>query len=261
MTAPVVPAPVVPVSAAPVPHSSAQPSGQNILASGHSHCPVFTIRPEPGLSATMAAGRQLGLNMAGVPLFHIHPLAWDVPAASDYDALLLGSANVLRHAGSGLATFADKPVYAVGEATAAAARQAGFEVAATGDTNLQHMLNGMAGRSIRFLRLAGAVHVAVTPPSGILVDICAVYESLPLPMPADFADQLRSGGVVLLHSAGAARHFATECDRLRIERHRLRLAALAPRVAQAAGTGWAKVAVAEKPRDMVLLALAHDLCH
>jgi uroporphyrinogen-III synthase len=69
-----------------------------------------------------------------------------------------------------------------------------------------------------------------------------------------------AGAVVLLHSAEAARHFAQECDRLQLPRTRLRLAALGPRIAAAAGDGWMGVACADTPEDAALLAVAGQLC-
>ena len=70
-----------------------------------------------------------------------------------------------------------------------------------------------------------------------------------------------SGGLVLLHSAAAARHFATECDRLAIHRGDIRLAALGQRIAEAAGAGWAALRSAAEPNEAALLALAREMCH
>jgi uroporphyrinogen-III synthase len=75
--------------------------------------PIFAIRPEPGCSATVEAGRRLGLTIEGRPLFAIRALAWDPPEAEHIDGLLLGSANAVRHAGAGLAPFRGKRAFAV----------------------------------------------------------------------------------------------------------------------------------------------------
>ena len=69
------------------------------------------------------------------------------------------------------------------------------------------------------------------------------------------------GATVLLHSGEAASHFAAECDRLGIARGIVRLAALAPRIAEAAGEGWRALAIAPQTRDRALLELARDMCH
>jgi uroporphyrinogen-III synthase len=222
---------------------------------------VISIRPEPGLSATLAAGRAVGLDIAGWPLFELRALAWEPPDPEGISALLIGSAAAIRLAGPGLAAFADKPVHAVGEATAEAARAAGFRVATVGEGGLQKLLGTLATGPLRLLRIAGAEHVPLIAPEGIRIETRIAYESAPLPMPDGLADALREGALVLLHSAAAARHFAAECDRLELSRTPIALAALGPRIAAAAGVGWAQVRSADSPREAALLALARDMCH
>jgi uroporphyrinogen-III synthase len=80
-------------------------------------------------------------------------------------------------------------------------------------------------------------------------------------MPDACGEALREGGLVLLHSGAAARHFAAECDRLGLRRGNIALAALGERIARAAGTGWAALRWAGEPRDAGLLALARDMWH
>ncbi len=67
--------------------------------------------------------------------------------------------------------------------------------------------------------------------------------------------------LVLLHSAATARHFANECDRLGLARGSITLAALGPRIAAAAGDGWAAIHIASRPDDAALLAMAQELCN
>ena len=222
---------------------------------------IVAIRPEPGLSATLAAGRAAGLDIAGWPLFELRAREWQPPEPSTIDALLIGSAAAIRLGGAGLAAFRGKPVHAVGEITAEAAREAGFAVASVGGGGLQKLLGKLATRPLRLLRLAGAEHVPLAPPEGITLETRIAYESAPLPMPGEMAQELAQGALVLLHSAAAARHLADECTRLGMSRERISLAALAPRIAEAAEAGWADVRSAAVPREAVLLALARDMCH
>jgi uroporphyrinogen-III synthase len=219
-----------------------------------------TIRPEPGNSATVAAGEAAGLAVIGSPLSEIRPVEWSLPRG-DFDGLLLGSVNALRCGGPLVDNLVDKPVYAVGEATAEAAHQRGFAVVRTGDRGLQELVDGLSGTSMRLLRLAGRERVPLTPPPGIAVETAIAYESMPVPLPESTADILRNGALVLLHSGAAARHFAAECDRLAIHRGDIRLAALSPRVAEAAGGGWAALRSAAAPSEAALLALGREMCH
>lgn len=223
---------------------------------------LLVVRPEPGNARSLAAARALGLDARGVPLFVVEAIAWEPPDPARFDALLLGSANALRHGGAALAQLVALPVYAVGATTAAAARAAGFVVSACGDGGLSALLPRLvADGRYRVLRLSGAAHVALDPPPGAVVETVVVYAARPVPLPAGVVPI--HGAVVALHSGEAARHFAAECDRLGLDRSGIALACLAPRVAAAAGEGWADKCVAPTPQrlgEAALLALASDMC-
>jgi uroporphyrinogen-III synthase len=221
--------------------------------------PIIAIRPEPGCTATVERGRKAGLEIAPWPLFEVRPLAWQAPSER-IDGLLLGSANAVRQAGPALDAFAGTPAYAVGQATAIAAEAAGLCIAAIGRTGLQALLDTLRP-PLTLLRLAGEEHVTLRRPLGIVIETRIAYRNAPLPLPDGLADALRPGALVLLHSAAAARHFGIECDRLAIPRSAIAVAALGPRVAQAAGTGWRACRAAGEPSDAALLALARDMCH
>ncbi|RNJ63527.1 MAG: uroporphyrinogen-III synthase [Porphyrobacter sp. IPPAS B-1204] len=220
---------------------------------------LLALRPQPGLAATLGKVREAGLAITGHALSEIRAVAWDCPDPDGIDGLLIGSANAILHGGPNLARLTGKPVYAVGEATAAAARAAGFGVAMTGSGGLQGVLDSIAAPS-HLLRIAGEEHVPLDPPAGVTFAEVIAYRSVPLPLdPA--AGLLASGGaLVLLHSAATARHFAEECDRLGMPRAAITLAALGPRIAAAAGDGWGAVHIAERPDEAALLQLAFDLC-
>jgi uroporphyrinogen-III synthase len=220
---------------------------------------VIVIRPEPGCGATVATARAMGLEAEGFPLFAVRPLGWDLPVEA-CDALLIGSANALRHGGPKLARLSHLPVYAVGEATAEAAQVAGFALAARGTGGLQDLLGRLAPAHRRLLRLAGQDRVSLEAPTGVSIVERVVYASEPLAMPSELARRMDGEGVVLLHSAAAARHFAAECDRHHLARGSIALAAIGPRVCEAAGAGWRAVETAPEPTDAALLALAAGLC-
>lgn len=218
------------------------------------------LRPEPGWSASARAARAAGLEVVGHPLSESQPVAWQVPKGR-FDALLIGSAAVFRHGGLRLAELRTLPVHAVGESTADAARAAGFTVALSGIGGLQALLDTSAGHPMRFLRLAGEERVALAPHPGQTVVECAVYRMIPRPIDPGFAAALAERGpLVALHSAAAALHFAREIERLGIGRGTLSLLAFGPRVAKAAGLGWAAVHLADAPSNAALLAKAAALC-
>lgn len=220
---------------------------------------VFAFRPEPGLSRTIAAADEMGLAVAGEPLSMIEPLAWKAPLAREFDGLLVGSANVFLHGGEGLARYARLPAYCVGEATATAARAAGFEVAMVGSGGLQGVLDGLTGREIRLLRLSGQERIKLNRTAKVSLTEVAVYAARPLPLPADIAARL-PGSIALLHSAATARHLAEECDRLGVARDTVTIAALGNRIAASAGPGWSAIHSAAQPDDAHLLALVSQIC-
>lgn len=206
---------------------------------------ALVLRPEPGSSATAARLAAAGVPAVAVPLFRVVPVAWSRPAGP-FDALLLTSANAVRH--GGLDAVSDLPVVAVGAATAAAARAAGFDVVATGNADAAAAVRAAGGR--RLLHLAGRDRADVAG-----VTAMTVYAS-EATTPAPGALDVALDGVVLLHSARAAARFAALST---VPRARVRLAAISAAVAAAAGGGWAGVEAAVQPSDTALVALAASL--
>ena len=228
--------------------------------------PVLILRPEPGASATHAAALALGLVAEAFPLFTAVACDWDAAAPDDFDALLLGSANALRHGGTALGAYVGRPAYCVGAATADAARAAGLDVVAVGEGGLQAVLATVAPGHRRLLRLSGRDRVALAPPAGVSITERTVYASVPRPFPVALSrlllTQALPGFVMLLHSGEAARHVIAECARLHIGRDRITAIAIGPRVAAIcdAGGGWAGVQTADQPCDAGILALASQMC-
>jgi uroporphyrinogen-III synthase len=219
----------------------------------------IALRPEPGLTATCDKARAMGLAITGHALSEIRSVAWDCPDPARFDGLLIGSANAFLHGGANLDRLKDKLVFAVGEATAEAARAAGFTVAMTGKGGLQGVLDAIS-RPCHLLRIAGEEHVPLTPPAGVGFDTRIAYRNTMLPLDPLAPVLARGGALVLLHSAATARHFAEECDRLGLARAGITLAALGPRIAAAAGEGWAARHTAPRAEEAALLTLVFDIC-
>ncbi len=205
----------------------------------------------------------MGMDIHGEPLFEIRPLQWDLPDPATVDALLIGSANAIRHGGPQLDLLRGKPVHAVGKVTADLAINAGFTVERIGMGGVQSLLrpgNHVGSTPLRFLRLSGAERVDLDMPAGVRIEERTVYQAAPVCISPHFAKLLQSGGIVLLHSAAAARHLAEECARLGIATNALVLAALGPRVTGDSGGDWGGIHHAASPNDSALLALAKDMC-
>lgn len=214
---------------------------------------LAVLRPEPGNAATAARIAALGLTAIRLPLFEVQPLAWTPPSPGAHDALILTSANTLRHAGSALGELASLPVFAVGRTTADAAKKAGFQVVSVGESDAIALLARAKSQGVtRALYLGGRDRMIA--PDGIVAAAISVYASVALSVRPDQIEPLRDQ-IVLLHSVRAARSFAD----LATDRARYRIAALSPAILRAAGTGWADVASATEPTDDALLAAALTL--
>lgn len=222
--------------------------------------PVVILRPEPGATATLGQARAMDLDARAFPIFTIRPLPWQPVPREQVDALLIGSANALRHGGDALASYRGLPTYTVGATTAEAAREAGLNVVATGHGGLQQMLRALWPGHRRLLRLAGRERVSLEGPADVTVIEREVYASDALALAPELAELLEHPALVLLHSGEAAARFAALCDAAGIDRGALMLAAIGPRVAARAGHGWAKLRSAPRPTDAALLALAAEMC-
>jgi len=215
---------------------------------------VAVLRPEPGNAATIARIEAAGLTAIRLPLFDLRAVDWAVPDPALYDALILTSANAPRLAGSGLDALATLPVFAVGPATAAAARERGLTVTATGDGDGVEIVATLAMRGFTKALLLGGRERRVHE-GGVVANAITVYASDPLPIEPSAIAAL-SDTVALLHSTRAATRLAELAGRTRAS---IRLAAISPAVAAAAGPGWADVAAADSPTDDALIALAGRL--
>lgn len=222
--------------------------------------PLLILRPLEGALQTERRAKGLGLQAVVDPLFIVEPIIWSGPAARDFDALLLTSANAVTYGGDQLDVYKPLPVLAVGQATARVAENAGFHIAETGDSSGQQLLNQLETDRYRsILWLAGEQHSLLDPGERQL-DIVPVYRSRAIALGQKAAACLEAETVILLHSARAARHLVTELDRLHIMRGQHHVVGFSAKVAAAAGQGWNSIQVADRPDDESLLSLATRLC-
>lgn len=98
---------------------------------------VLVTRPHPDDEATAAALRDRGFDVLRAPMLRFEPVPFQDDADARYGAVIVTSANALRAIAPHLAgsRLVKLPLFAVGEHTAAEARNAGFGevIAAKGD--------------------------------------------------------------------------------------------------------------------------------
>jgi len=193
----------------------------------------------------------MGLDAIVRPLFAVEPVSWTPPDPARFDAIMLTSANAARLAGDGAERYRHLPVFAVGAATAAAARDAGFRDVTSGDSDVSALMQTLAACGYsHVLHLAGRDRTPMPPPVLILTT-CITYASAALLPPA-----LPDDAVALLHSPRAAARLAA----IVTARDGLSLVAISPATAAAAGPGWRNVLSSATPDERAMLALAATLC-
>jgi uroporphyrinogen-III synthase len=222
--------------------------------------PILVLRPEPGNAETMARLADKGLEAISLPLFEMRPLEWRAPDPRPFTGVMLTSANALRHAGADLASLFHLPAFAVGEATAQAARDAGFLSVVTGESTVARLLSHISTLGDHILiHLCGEDRTEVPLPPRLSLFAIPVYRADAL----DRVEALRQLGtastVAMLHSPRAARHFADQADAAGVARGNIAIAATSHTVMSAAGTGWRGRAVADRTGDEALVALAAQL--
>lgn len=213
--------------------------------------PLIVLRPAPGAVETADRARALGLAPVICSLFMVEPQPWDAPDPAAFDALLLTSANAVRHGGAAVSRFTMLPVFTVGAATAQAARDFGFNDVTEGAGNAADSLRAIRDAGFcRPLHLVGQDRTAY-PELAFPVVARTVYATVPAVV------TLPPGRcVALLHSARAAHRFAQLCT----EPALVDIVAISALAANAAAFGWRSVTVAAAPDDNAMLALARRLC-
>ncbi len=220
---------------------------------------LLIIRPEPGASASAARAAAAGFDPVVLPFFEIQPRDWTAPDPARFDALIITSANAVRHAGEGLRALMHLPAHVVGRNTHKSAISAGLAIASTGVQGIDAVLTAArdAGHR-RLLWLAGEERTAILVPADMMIETCVVYAADRIPLPAYARDSIAACPLVALHSARAARAFAAYVDGHALFRADFVLAAFSPEIATAAGKGWRGVSAAQSPVDEALLSAARS---
>jgi len=176
---------------------------------------IWITRAQPGADSTAERVRALGHEAVVAPLLAVRALP-------DVQVDLRGVAALAFTSANGVRAFADATgerglkVFAVGSATAQAARRAGFKLVLSADGDVDALAEGIA---VRRSELRGAVlHPGAAEPAGDLAGALEkhgvearrliLYESAPLSLDDEAAEALGHCDVVLLHSPRASQVLA-----------------------------------------------------
>ncbi len=214
--------------------------------------PVIILRPEPGAQRTREKCAALGLETRLCPLFAARGLAWTCPDPAQFAAILITSANAARLAGPGRMRYKHLPVFAVGEASAEAANEAGFEWVVSGEGDVARLVAKISSLGHQSLLHLSGEHVTDVEFMNLRVERRIVYESVTFsPSPA-MLQTLSEPGVALVHSPRAGARLAE----IAFDKAQLSVVAISARAGKAAGEGWQRLAIADQPRDEAMIALA-----
>ena len=227
---------------------------------------VMITRPREDAEALAGRLAEDGIESLIEPLLEIIPRAGETLDLDDVQALMLTSANGARALGRAT-DRRDLAVYAVGPATAAAARAAGFTTVATAGGDVEALsrlaeaeldaaggaLLHVSGRDVAG-DLAGRLTAA-----GFEVRRAVLYEARTVSALSEAAVSALSRDridAVLLFSPRTAASFVRLSQQASLALDRVRALCLSPAVAQQAeAASWGAVAVAARPEFDALLAL------
>lgn len=220
---------------------------------------VLVLRPEPGNTETVERLAALGFPTVAAPLFTIEPVDWSPPDPDAFDAVLLTSANAARHGGAGLSRFCHMPTYAVGPATADAAKRAGFLSVRTGGGDAAATIPMLVADGHRHVLHPGGAQRRAFDPLGLSIAAVPVYRSRPTDAADALVARIAAAGatVALIHSPRAGERFA-QLVPLPL-RPTIALVAISPAAAKACGPGWRAVTIAAVPDQDAMLSRLQTL--
>jgi uroporphyrinogen-III synthase len=176
---------------------------------------IWITRAQPAAEVTAERVRALGHEALVAPLLAVRPIP-------DVEVDLSGVAALAFTSANGVRAFAERSgeralrVFAVGAATATAARQAGFPTVLSADGDVEALAEGVAAR--RGELMGAVLHPGAAEPAGDLVGVLekhgvearrlVLYETAPITLSAGELDRATGADAVLLHSPKAAKVLA-----------------------------------------------------
>jgi uroporphyrinogen-III synthase len=228
---------------------------------------VWVTRAQPGAERTAQRLHAHGHDPLVAPLLEVRALPVDAADLAGAGALAFTSANAVA-AYAALTADRSRPVFAVGDSTAAAARAAGFSTvdSAAGDVEalaarIGQARGGFTGSVLHPAAqepagdLAGALVAAGVPARAVAVYDTDAAEALPPAVDAALAEGALDA--VLVHSPKAGRALARLLAGRRLEG--VSALALSPAcAAPLAAVAFARLEVAPLPNEAAMLALLAD---
>ncbi|MNX73715.1 uroporphyrinogen-III synthase [compost metagenome] len=215
---------------------------------------VWITRAQPGAARTAARLTALGYEPVVAPLLSIRPLPDALDAAPDFAtvaALAFTSPNGVAAFAALTSDLRDRPVFAVGDATAEAARDAGFADARSAAGDIHALARLIGARPIKGLILAPGAR----EPAGDLPALLPDHDVRRLPVyaaeetdvvvPTDF-------DAVLVHSPRAARALAAILTP-EAAANRLAVCISAAAAAPLTALGLAEIRTADAPDEASML--------
>lgn len=227
---------------------------------------ILITRPEPGASETAARVASLGYQPVVAPMLAIRTLRAPLPPSANVQAILATSGNAIPALP---ASHRHLPLFAVGEATAARARRAGFSQvsSANGDSGaLAALVAQSCDRSAGPLLFAcgrdqGKEFASDLRSRGFGVVRRVVYAATPAnTLPDTAREAFRSGGLTaaLFFSAETARQCVRLLQAARLHDTVQSVEALAigqPAAVALQALPWRRTRVAAQPNQDAILAL------
>ena len=231
---------------------------------------MLVTRPEPDAAATARRLAGIGIDAVILPLLVRETLPVGLPDPAGFAAIALTSANALLALAErgALGAFRAVPVFAVGDRTARAARDAGFlTVTSTGgdvSALVEHLAHaGLTGPIFYPAAAEQAADLArALAPFGVMVVTARIYRMhAAQTFPAELFAELAEGriGAALFYSRRTAAAFCgLLADRLdRPAKTRLGVLCLSEQVAEPlVETHFVRVGLADHPSEAAMLALA-----
>src|SRR2546421_162360 len=185
---------------------------------------VLVTRPHPDDETTAQALRARGVDVLRAPMLRCEPVPFQDDADANYGAVIVTSANALRAIAPHLAAsrLLELPLFAVGENTAAAARDVGFGevIASKGDAGALRDLVLASMKSKRLKKASPILYLAGADlardlagdlgENGFTVVTQTTYRMVPAPsLPQDVCDAFVAHEIeaVLHYSRRSARAF------------------------------------------------------